>query len=111
MKLKWKVDSVPVGRYRSFDTRGWPQAFYVSNDRLAATVHCVVNGVTQEYRPNDVKDGTHPSLTVRVADHSRGMQDRKWWKLTGTFATLADAKAATQKCLDAHPEFEYKEAQ
>ena len=28
MKIKWEVQSVPTGRYRSFSRRGWPTAYF-----------------------------------------------------------------------------------
>ena len=103
-KIRWKVDSAPTGRYRSFDRRGWPSAEYANGD-IAAMIQC-----PDEYIPSNVKEGKHAPLTVLVADWNRNAEERKakgafgWRKLKGTFATLKEAQAATAKIIDEHPE-------
>ena len=97
MKLKWKVDPEPTGRYRSFEGRAWPSAEYVDG-RLAAFIVC-----SEDYRPRYVKTGNHPELAVKLYDYSGAERVTK--VLKARFATLAEAKAATAACLAANPQF------
>lgn len=106
MKLKWKVNEVPTGRYRSFHKRGWPSCLY-SNDNLAAQIYSSTN---QEYVPSQVKAGTHDPLNVWVTDWSARKTNPAgpaftWRKLKKTFSTLSAAKAAAEGVLSQHPEF------
>lgn len=102
--LKWRVDAPPVGRYRSFDRRGWPSADYPNGD-IAARIECA-----DEYIPANVRAGTHAPLTVYVAAWRQDPEERKqkgafgWRKLTQQFATLKEATDATNKIVAAHPE-------
>lgn len=116
MKLFWKVDSPPTGAYRSFQTRAWPHAYYGKDGKVAAYISCA-----DEYRPSDVKAGTHKTLKVFVADHSirRGLPPEKaaelpgftWRKLSHEYTTLAEAKEAAARCLDYHNEFQPTESE
>lgn len=93
MKYKWKVQPETTGRYRSFDTREWPDAFYTDKgESMCASIQCA-----DEYRPCDVKTGNHAPLTLRIADHSR--VPWKWVGAKRTFATLAEAKEALKSIL------------
>lgn len=67
MKYKWKVDPPPIGRYRSFERRGWPTAYYCDeNESCAAWIMC-----EDKYCPADVKTGKHKPLKLHVADYSK----------------------------------------
>jgi len=105
MKLKWKVQSVPTERYRSFERRGWPNA-WANNGQLMASLIC-----EDEYYPPNVRIGSHEKLIAWVYDYSQGVQQRKRWRLKETFTTLAEAKTAVVKCLEAHPHFFLQENQ
>ena len=105
MKLYWKVSSVPTGRYRSFEKRAWPSAYYDKDCQiLAAYIAC-----EDEYRPQNVKEGDHAPLIIRVADYS--CQDRgfEWRKVKRLGDTLAEAKKIASDVLDKHPNFLPKE--
>lgn len=106
-KLRWTVDEAPTGPYRSFSKRAWPRASYGKDGKPAAHIVCV-----DSYRPANAKSGDHPPLSVHVAkwrDRDGDSQTFDWRRLKAEFATLADAKAAAERFLDAHPEFAPKE--
>lgn len=96
MRLIWRVASVPVGRYRSFERRGWPSADF-EDGRIAAALYC-----EDEYRPADVKAGKHGAVTIRVADHS--VTPWQWRTLKAATASLAGAKRLAAAFFEAHPE-------
>jgi hypothetical protein len=102
LKLKWRVGTIPTGRYRSFEKRAWPSADY-ADGRIAAHITC-----EHSYRPSMVRDGIHSPLTVRVADYSlpSNTTDNRgftWVTLKGRFATLAEAKQAASTLLARFP--------
>jgi len=104
MKIKWKVDPVPTGRFRSFSTRAWPDAEYENGD-TAAHIIC-----EKEYVPADVRSGNYPPLTLRVAKwytkEERG--DRaafEWMRFKRKFTTLKEAKQFAGEWLNRHPEY------
>lgn len=103
MKLKWKVQPAPTGRYRSFDKRGWPQLLTPS-DRVAAFIDC-----EDSYYPPWVREGRHKELSVIIYDHTNGMQQRKTRRLVARFANLDEAKKAAETFLAAHVDFLPKE--
>lgn len=116
--LKWKVDSPPVGRYRSFDVRGWPSAQYTKSGKAAAHVTCQdERGNAIEYHPATARDHTHPELQVFVADwsYSRSPELKakfgafKYRRLTARPKTLEEAKALAEAALRAHPLFQPEE--
>lgn len=97
MKIKWKVQPAPTGRYRSFKQRGWPIADY-ENGKYCASISC-----DDSYDPRDVKAGTHGELTLSIADHSQ----TPWKRRTASkrFKTLQEAKDALPELLKNHPHF------
>ena len=103
MKLKWKVSDLPVGRYRSFDSRAWPMADF-EDGNTAAMITC-----DDEYIPAYVKTGNHSSLTIRVAcwhEHESGIGQTFEWKTLKTRpATLKDAKLIAQLFFDTNKQY------
>jgi hypothetical protein len=95
--LKWKVDEAPTGRYRSFQSRGWPSAEY-KDGRPAAAIYC-----EDSYEPANARTGKHAPLSVRVADHS--VTPWKWRTVKQRFATLQEAKDGITKLLEQFPKF------
>ena len=97
VKLKWKVDEKPTGRYRSFVKRHWPKAHL--GHRSAFWIVC-----SESYVPSIARLGPHMPLRLRAAI---AQPDGRWdWRpLKGEFATLSEAKAHAQKMLDKHPEW------
>jgi hypothetical protein len=91
--IKWRVQSVPTGMYRSFQKRGWPQADYPSGT-VAAAIYCTG---PDDYDSRRVATGDHAPLTVRVADYS--VTPWQWRRLKGDFKTLQEAKAAFERFL------------
>jgi hypothetical protein len=108
-KIKWKVSDIPVGRYRSFEKRGWPSAEYLDG-RAAFYIYC-----DDEYRPRNVKTGNHKELTVKIAEwfpeRSAEYDAFRWHTLKNRFATLKEAKEAAMNALKAHPHFVPKDLQ
>jgi hypothetical protein len=100
MKLKWRVQEVPTGRYRSFQRRGWPNATY-PDGKLAASISC-----EDDYQPHNVKVGKHAPLKVRVCDYS--VTPWCWRTLKGAFLTLGQAKAAAEDVLERFTEVQPK---
>ena len=102
LKLIWKVDEKPTGKFRSFERRGWPSADY-ENGNFAVEILC-----GSEYVPADVREGKHGPLTLRIADYSRpsNVATGAGWtavKSKNQFATLKEAKAAAVEILLAYP--------
>jgi hypothetical protein len=101
LKLYWKVDAVPTGRYRSFQSRGWPKAYYdQGGDKIAVMISCA-----DSYQPYRVASGSHGPLRVSVAKY--GPTGRWDWHYIGRLcATLADAKQSAIGYLVANPEIQ-----
>lgn len=104
IKLVWKVAPEPVGRYRSFEERGWPTADYKGTDKPAVMLQGSVG-----YTPRLARDGgTALILTVFIADWRRlspGAAAFTWRKLKATFTSLQEAKEAAAQAISRHPEF------
>lgn len=103
--ITWRVQSEPTGKYRSFDKRGWPDARY-RDGRIAAAIYCTCP--TDDYSARTIREGSHAPLKVRVADYS--VAPWRWRQLSGTFATLDEAKAGLVKVLAANSHLVPKEA-
>lgn len=99
MKMQWKVEPNPTGRYRSFQFRGWPSLEY-EDGQLAASIHC-----EDSYSMSLVKSGRHGPLSVHIYDYSLGAQHRKCRVLVERFTDLGKAKAAAEATLRRHPQF------
>ena len=97
MKYKWKVDPNPTGRYRSFERRGFPHAYY--NDEHESPAAFIGSDEDWEYVP---KQTTYKSLILRVADHSQ--TPWKWRKIVKRYTTIQDAKDGFERILKQHPE-------
>ena len=100
MKICWRVQPEPSGKYRYFERRGWPYAETVDG-AIVFMLDC-----PNEYRPRDVRDGKHDAITIFVRC---GRPDRTWvWRrLNRTAKTLADAKRLAQAYIDQHPDHDY----
>lgn len=102
VQLVWRVSDVPSGPFRGFQKRAWPMAYFKGTDNAAVMLGC-----DQAYRPKDVADGTHPPLTVYIAQYNLppGKGSFRWRKLVTTYTTLDDAKKAAVIAFDKHPQF------
>jgi len=88
MKLYWKVDPAPTGRFRSFEKRGWPTAYYDKDeDKIAAALYC-----DAEYVPSIVKSGELFNIQVRIADYSIGGGGWEWRTMKTRCKSLDEAK-------------------
>jgi len=111
MKIKWKVQPAPTGRYRSFERRGWPSG--TINDEAVALLRCEHDYTAKLAKGEPTFDGTPPVISVWVADwtaHNTGTRTKNgtafvWRCLKARFSNVADAKAAAQSFLDSHPNF------
>lgn len=100
IKLKWKVGDKPTGRYRSFEKRSWPYAYY-PDGTYAGSIDC-----SKSYEPRDAREGTHPELTILVADHSDQEGGAAWVskRLKQKFKTLDEAKQGLSDIIHKYPQ-------
>lgn len=102
--VTWRVQKAPCGRYRSFDRRGWPQAFHMKDgdENIIAELVCE----RHEYAAW-CRESTDLELRVRLWLYSRTEEGRykthvKISRLT--FSSINEAKAWHKKFITAHPE-------
>lgn len=106
MKLKWRVQPAPTGRYRAFESRGWPMASYAHDDYFAAaSLDC-----DDDYEPRKVKTGDHKAITIRVAKwythEERGTRAAfEWYRLNKKAETLKEAKELAAKFIETHQDW------
>lgn len=105
MKMKWKVEPEPTGRYRSFSHRGWPSATYPNGD-FAGSIRC-----EDDYSGKRAKGLIpHKPLKVYVKVRCKTEEDVKKYgtfqtrRLLGEFATLPEAKAALERWCTLYPQ-------
>lgn len=84
IKLKWLVCPEPTGRFRSFETRGFPTADYPEG-QTAARIVC-----SESYMPSVHKDATNLHLELHVACYENGTF--KWRRLNKRACSIAEAK-------------------
>jgi hypothetical protein len=84
IKIKWRVEPEPVGRYRSFEHRYWPSATFEDGS------HCCCIFCESDYKPCNAKTGNHKELSISMADYS----ETQWKnvKMKHKCKTLKDAK-------------------
>lgn len=102
-KIKWKVSEPPSGKYRSFEPRGWPSAYFIDKEQNpAGYILC-----EDEYIPKNVKTGNHRTLALYVADYSKSNAETGrfvWRKAKKYFTTLQEAKEALDRIYKKYPE-------
>ncbi len=102
MKIKCKVAEPPTGRYRAFERRSWPCAYF-EGGVPAAQILCA-----DDYTPARGRgEAEHAELTVWIADH-RG-ESWEWRALKKRAATLAEAKELVAQFYERRPDFAPKE--
>lgn len=101
-KLKWAVCPAPEGRFRSFETRGFPSADY-ENGHSAAKINCELSYLPEHRYANDLQ------LTVYVAEWYVSDGDNhltfRWRKLKRLATSIAEAKEMAAKVLKQNPDF------
>lgn len=99
VKLKWKVDPVPTGRYRSFVKRGWPSAYYPDGN------NAVFLYAEEPYAPCFARAELRFPITIRVAFH----HPEEEWPEKGAFTwrtlkvraySLEEAKTLAQTFIE-----------
>lgn len=102
MKVVWRVDPPPTGRYRSFERRAWPQASYGKDGKPAAFLDS-----TDEYEPSKVRTGEHAPISITICHHQHPNRGNSWalLKLKATAKTLAEAKSMVAQLIAKHPEY------
>ena len=95
MKLRWEMSSEPTGRYRSFQRRGWPTAFF-QDGRYAGHILC-----DDDYVPRLIRECKHLPLQLVAQNYVTG----KRYRLREQFATLPQAKIGLLTFLQKHPDF------
>lgn len=90
-KITWKVAAEPTGRYRSFEKRGWPHAYW-PDDVPCAFIQCNDNYTGPRARGEQ----PHAELVIWV---SLSFEDGSFVnrRLKARAATLAEAKELVQK--------------
>lgn len=102
MKLYWKVADKPTGRYRSFERRSWPTAYYGRDGKPAAFLSC-----EDDYRPADVREGKHAPITLTLLHHQHPEAGNSWkrFRYNKQAKTLDEAKQMVQEFVDKHPDW------
>lgn len=102
MKLIWKIEPKPTGRFSSFQARGWPGATDEHDNSQATIFRESSEGSTGvlalQYTAAKAKEG-NLNLRVRVRIDSapedvQRLGKWRWGTLKGAFSTLNEAKAA-----------------
>ena len=101
MKIKWKIEPKPTGKYASFEHRGWPSAV----DEKERPIAYILSTIGEDYYPSLVKTGSNAPLFVRVAIYSISINSFEWKRLKGTFETLQQAKDAFKNFAETHPDY------
>jgi hypothetical protein len=101
VKITWRVDPPPSGKWRSFELRSWPSASF-ENGKPAAMIYCGT-----EYIPTKVKSGDHDSLTVKLFHHNHPERGNSWKIFTLRIRpkTLAEAKELVKEFYNTHPDW------
>lgn len=94
---KWKVEPVLTGRYKSFERRGFPHAYY--DDEHKSPAAFIGSDEDYQYVPKQIK---YKSLILRVADHSK--KPWIWRKVVKKCETIQEAKELFEIILKKHPE-------
>lgn len=107
MRLKWRVSPEPTGRYRSFEQRGWPMAYY-PDGTYAGCLTC-----PDPYEPWNMREGKHAPITITIARHhpkSEWGQLGAWTvvRLKATQPNLPAAKKALEDFLGRMTEYHPK---
>jgi transcription elongation factor Elf1 len=107
LKLKWKIDPPPTGRFRSFQTRGWPSAHYLDGN---PAIHLFCD---EEYSGRTAK-ANGLEIRIQVADWSAPSNKETgsgftWRQMKQRGTSLTDARAKAEAILAAHPEIWPKE--
>ena len=100
MKLKWKIQPKPTGRFSSFVTRAWPSA----EDETGEARSCIYpegEGITALRYTAENARCTNIALRVRVRVQSKPEDVARrgpwyWASLKKVFSNLAEAKAGAQ---------------
>lgn len=103
MKIVWKVAEAPTGRYRSFERRGWPTAYYGSTEgKPAAFLDC-----DDQYVPASVRAGAHALIKVVVLHHNHPEANGSWKRfvMKERAVTLDRAKEMVAEFLNAHEDW------
>ena len=99
--IYWKVGPAPTGRYRSFQRRSWPIAYYKGSDKPAFFLECA-----DDYEPQAAKTGSHAPIYVVACHHNHPSSPNSWarLKMREPFSSLDAAKAACLAALNEKPE-------
>lgn len=100
MKLVWRVAPKATGRYRSFEKRQWPTAYYDSTEGPWAG----------QIMPVDDNDWYHPGiaetarLQVRFRSYTNGIPHSKDFRLKKEVVGVKAAKALLEEYLSKNPQ-------
>jgi hypothetical protein len=94
--IKWSVQPLPTGPYKSFQRRGWPSATY-SDGRLAVSLGSA-SGEDYNSRTAETE-----SLWIGVRDHS--VKPPEYRRLVTRAQGVKAAKALAERFIAQHPEY------
>lgn len=100
MKLIWEVDPVPKGRYKSFQKRAWPKAYFGKAGPPAAYI-TAEEPYCGSYLRSEKLDF---ELTVMVSV-PESITQWNWRKLKARASSVSEAKALAQKFFEKYPNF------
>lgn len=101
-KITWKVAPEPTGRYRSFEKRGWPTAYW-PGDVPCAHISCESDYTPARARGEQVHAELHVWVAIALPDSSNW--DNRRLKQRAT--SLAQAKQLVEQFFTAYPEKRY----
>jgi hypothetical protein len=110
MKIYWRVADKPTGRYRAFDKRSWPTAWWGKPEAADSCVAAFMN-CADEYVPERVRQGVHAPITITVChyNHPEAGNSSKRFRLKKQAATLDEAKQMVDAFYKSHPDWLPKE--
>lgn len=102
MKIKWRVDPAPTGKWRSFTKRGWPMAETTDKGEPVFRLDCADV-------PRLVREGKHAEIEILVRCGRQALDGLGWqWKrLVKRAATLDEAKAIVARFIEQNPNHDY----
>lgn len=102
-KLYWKVSPQPTGRFRSFEKRGFPYAYY-KNGEMAARIDANVS-----YDPSIHRTANDLQISVFVAEWYVREVDSyltfRWRKAKSVVTSISAAKELVNTLLKSNPNF------
>jgi len=100
VEVRWRVDPVPTGRYRSFEERGWPglEVKVQGQWDVLGQIFC-----DTAYSVRVAKSGEHAALRLRLINHNDETLPRHSIGVKPHKSALPEAKALAIRMVKKHP--------